>query len=92
MQFEIPTGPDEYLRLDDMYLFVKVKPVCENLPGKTAVEYDKIGLVNYCQHSMIKNVDVFIGDTQITSAHSSIHIVQYLRHFSAMEKMQRSRT
>jgi hypothetical protein len=81
IQFEITSGPDEYLRLGEISFHLKVKAKCDIPTGKTVVAWDKIGPVNYLLHSMIKQVDVFIGDTQITSSPSTYPYRAYFEAF-----------
>ena len=66
IQFEIQTAIDEYIDLEKLILYMKVK--LQRIPTiKTDSEFDNIAPTNYLLHSMIKQVDVFIGDKQITS-------------------------
>jgi hypothetical protein len=71
IQFEIPTSTDEYLRFENMYLQMRVKAKCAPKTSTAAVEWQNIGTCNYLLQSMIKQIDVFIGDTQITSSPST---------------------
>lgn len=80
IQFEIPTAIDEYLRFDDMYIYMKVKPKCSPINGEKTVDWSKIGVVNNLLHSAIKQV-VFIGDTQITSSPSTYSFRAYFDTF-----------
>ena len=66
IQFEIQTAIDEYIDLEKLLLYMKVK-LQRNSSIKAEADYENICPTNYLLHSMIKQVDVFVGDKQITS-------------------------
>ena len=67
IQFEITTALDEYLDLEKISLFMKIK-----IKNDTALvdkkDFEFISPVNYLLHSMIKQLDIYIGDTPISSS------------------------
>ena len=66
IQFEIQTAIDEYIDLEKLILYMKVKlNRIKSLANES--EFDNITPTNYLLHSMIKQVDIFIGDKQITT-------------------------
>jgi hypothetical protein len=68
IQFEIHTGIDEYIQFRDteLYLRLKIKLHKANAQAIVESDWDKVSPVNYLLHSLFKQVDVEIGDKQIT--------------------------
>ena len=86
VQFEIQTAFDEYLDLEALFLLLEVK--YKNIPG--VKKYDILKLTEskkewadikhepYLLHSMIKQLDIFIGDTQVSSSTPTYAYKAYL--------------
>ena len=67
IQFEIQTLVDEYIDLEKLVIYFKVK-IQNMTTAKDTKDFDMISPINYLLHSMIKQVDIFIGDQQITTS------------------------
>ena len=80
IQFEIPTAADEYFKFEDLFLYMRVK-VSKPATLKTDADWSKIAPVNYLLHSMIKQLDIFIGDKQVTTSPSTY---SYKAYFEAL--------
>lgn len=80
IQFELQTLIDEYLDLEKLVIYFKVK-LNKMTTIKDAKEWDMIAPVNYLLHSMIKQVDIFIGDHQITTSSPTYAYKAYLEAF-----------
>lgn len=65
VQFEIYTAADEYLDLEKLFLYLKVR-VKKNDTIK-ATDWVDIQPACYTLHSIIKQLDIFIGDKQIST-------------------------
>lgn len=77
IQFEIPTSIDEYIDLEKIYFYLKIK--VKKIDSVNAeADWDDISPVNYLLHSMIKQLDIFIGDKQITSSSSTYAFKAYI--------------
>jgi len=76
IQFEIRTGLNQYIQFRECTLYMclrvnlaKHKNLIENKEDKvTKEDWDKICPVNYLLHSMIKQITVTIGQTQISTS------------------------
>jgi hypothetical protein len=80
IQFEVPSRIDEYVEFDKMAIHFKVK--LQKLTSiKESKDFDMISPVNYLLHSMIKQVDIFIGDTQITQSSPTYAYRAYFEAF-----------
>ena len=66
IQFEIYTAADEYLDFEKLFLYMKVK--VKQDATITDSDWPDIGPVNYAMHAIIKQLDIFIGDKQITTS------------------------
>ena len=65
VQFEIFTAADEYLDLEKLFLYMKVQVKRDaNIKDD---DWGDIGPVNYAMHAIIKQMDIFIGDKQVTN-------------------------
>src|ERR1700712_4764613 len=65
VQFEIFTAVDEYLDLEKLFLYLKVRV---NLDSTiTDSDWIDVSPVSYLMHSVIRQMDIFIGDKQITT-------------------------
>ena len=79
IQFEIQTGIDEYIDLEKLYLSLKlrVKALHSDDPTKIA-DWKDVSQTNYLLHSLIKQMDIFIGDKQISSSSPTYSYKAYL--------------
>ena len=88
IQFEIQTAIDEYIDLEKLILYMKVK--LEKMKSvSTDAEWDNIAPTNYLLHSMIKQVDIFIGDKQITSNSPTYAYKAYFEAFLGFSRDQK---
>ena len=72
IQFEIPTSTDEYVRFDETELYIKAKFDIKQETDKDgkniAKNWYSVSPINYLLHSMIKQIDVFIGDKLVSAS------------------------
>ena len=74
VQFEIHTAFDEYLDLESIFLLLEIK--LKTITGLEAYDgssesskkWSDVMHAKYLLHSMIKQLDIFIGDTQVSSS------------------------
>src|SRR6266705_4010010 len=66
VQFEIQTSMDEYIDMEKLYFYLKGK--VHKPDGDTKDFFDNVAPINNLLHTMIKQLDIFIGDQQITSS------------------------
>lgn len=85
IQFEIPTASDEYFKFEDLFLHMKVK-VKPLKTIKTDEDWENIAPVNYLLHSMIKQLDIFIGDKQVTTSPSTYSYKAYFETLLGFNK------
>jgi hypothetical protein len=73
IEFNVHTGYDEYIKLSETELYMKIRvDLKKALTGTPdAADWDKVSVVNNLLHSMFKQVDIYIGDKQITLSHQT---------------------
>ena len=83
IQFEIQSAIDEYIDLEKLYLMLKVKVKnMDNLKIDQSTDgWDEISPVNNFLHSIIRQLDIFIGDTQISSTTPTYAYKAYFETF-----------
>lgn len=88
IQFELNSADDEYLDLEKLILYFKIK-VKKNKAIATEADWETISPVNYLLHSMIKQVDIFIGDKQISTTNPTYGYKAYFEAFFGFSKDQK---
>jgi hypothetical protein len=84
VQFEIQTAADEYIDLEKLFLYMKVRI------GSVAVEdWEDISPINYVLHTHIKQLDIFIGDKQVTTSSPFYAYKAYLEAKLGMPKTEK---
>jgi hypothetical protein len=81
IQFEIHTGIDEYIQMREceLYLCIRVSLVkLGSSPDITADDWKKVSPVNYLLHSMIKQVTLHIGQTQVNTSTTFYPYIAYI--------------
>ena len=68
VQFEIHTSFDEYLDLSKLFLYLKLKQKVQADLSEKSANWALIKHSNYFMHAMIKQLDIFIGSTQVSSS------------------------
>lgn len=70
LQFEVKTTFDEYLDLEKLFLLLKVRVKENPLLSAASLDtkWDDIEPKDYLLNTMIKQLDIFIGDTQVSSS------------------------
>ena len=71
VQFEINTAFDEYLDLSKLFLYLKLNFTEMTGLESGAEEFKSIKHCKYLLSSMIKQLDIFIGSTKITTSNST---------------------
>lgn len=77
LQFEVLTAEDEYLRLNELELYLKFhvkmqkKDASGSLVDVVQDDWNKICPANNLFHSMIKQIDVFIGTKRVITTSST---------------------
>ena len=75
LQFEIQTAIDEYIDLEKLYFYLKLKLKPINVKS---FSWDNVIPANYLLHSMIKQLDIFLGDKQISTSSPTYAYKAYL--------------
>jgi hypothetical protein len=65
IEFEVHSALDEYIRLDETELKLDFRIVLEKI-GPTDADWKKLSTANNLLHSLFKQVDLFIGNKQVT--------------------------
>jgi hypothetical protein len=90
IQFEIPTSPDEYLDLQNIFLWMQGKLVKLDGSNYPAAEDDRYSLVNYALNTIFDQVTIYLGTTQISHSSNTYHYLSYIEGllFSDIEGSQ----
>lgn len=83
IEFEIHTGIDEYIQMRECELYFRIrinlaKSFSASDAKVVADDWKKISPVNYLLHSMIKQVSVKIGQTQVNSSSGNYPYIAYI--------------
>ena len=80
LEFHVPTSEDEYVRLDDTSLYLRIKVTATSSSPSANIEkpLKKVSPVNYLLHSMIKQMDLMIGDKLVTASPQTYGYRAYL--------------
>ncbi|XP_054168395.1 uncharacterized protein F54H12.2-like [Oppia nitens] len=83
IEFEVHTGLNEYINLSksEIYLCLKIKlqkSTVSKSPDIKADDWKLISPVNYLLHSFIKQIDVVIGQTSVSSTSVNYPYVAYM--------------
>ncbi|XP_025018287.1 uncharacterized protein F54H12.2-like [Tetranychus urticae] len=70
LEFHIPTSKDEYILMHETYLYVKMQLVMNKNDNTAMTEADWVWLkpANNLLHSMIKQVELKLGNREVTSS------------------------
>jgi len=73
IEFNIQTSNDEYIKLSETELYLKLRINLTKAlnADPDAKDWDKVSVVNNLLHSLFKQIDVFIGDKQVTLSHQT---------------------
>jgi len=88
IEFNVTTAPDEYILFHESYLYLKVRVVLTKTePGAwTKDHWDSICPTNYLLHSLFKQVEVSIGQKEITLAPQTYAYRAYLEALLGFSK------
>lgn len=98
LDYIIHTAEDEYLRLNDLELYFKIKFDIKKFDqnGKdveiTLADWNSVSPVNNLLHSMIKEINVFIGANQINASSSTYAYKAFLKKRVAFSQDAKSTT
>jgi len=83
IQFNLSSGEDEYIQLQESLLYMKIRVSIVKLDKSpiTADDWKKVSPVNYLLHSMFKYIELEVGDQLITMAPNSY---SYRAYFDAL--------
>ena len=84
VQFEIQSSMDEYIDMEKLYLYLKIK--VKKPDTNTSNYFNLIAPINNLLHTMIKQIDIFIGDQQITSSSPTYAYKAYIETLLGFSK------
>ena len=76
IEFHIPGNTEDYVDVNDIYLYVKFKVLKSN--GTVIDDADKVGVVNLPICSLFQDVSLTLGETQIEGGQQSYPYIGYL--------------
>jgi hypothetical protein len=88
--FEFTTLYDEYLRLDESYLYIKYTVKAGLTTPQKAAKWEQVKPVNYLLHSMFKNVSLHINDVLVTQSVELYPFRAYLDAFLGYSDVAKS--
>ena len=93
IKFEIHSGIDEYIRLDEteLYMQIRVHLLRPMKAAITANDWKTVASVNNLLHSLFKQVDLAIGDKQVTiSGHTYAYRAEIETRLGASKEAKES--
>lgn len=94
IDFEVRSGEDEYIRMETVELFLKIRVnIVKNEDGANKASADdwlNISPVNNLLHSMIKQTEIYIGDTKVCANQSEYAYKAYFEKRLALLLRQRN--
>ena len=66
IEFHVAASNDDYLDLNNTYLFTRVKITKAN--GANLVQADDVGFINYPANTMFSQLDITLGDRLISNS------------------------
>ena len=80
IEFDVNSNLNEYIKLDDIFLYMKFRVNLKKSPGALAADdWKSVSLVNNSLHSMFNQVDLSINDIQTTISLLTYAHKAYLR-------------
>lgn len=88
IEFRIPTSKDEYILFHETYLYFKLQLKIKNVDGKdiAATDWSKIKATNNLLHSMIKQIDLKIGNKEMSSVSNTYAYRAYFENLLGFSK------
>ena len=87
LQFEIKSAVDEYIDMEKLYLYLKIKI---KKPADSKLDQTKFftsfAVVNNLLHSLIKQLDIFIGDQQFNTSSPTYAYKAYFENLLGFSK------
>jgi hypothetical protein len=68
IEFDIPVSADEYLDLQNVYIWTKGRVVQTNGANFPAALNGRFSLINYALHTMFDQLSVYLGGTLISQS------------------------
>jgi len=78
IDFSILGNGEEYISLADTILSIQFKIVKEDGSALSAADSLRVAPVNYFLHALFSQIDVTVGDKQVSGAHTAYPYVAYL--------------
>src|SRR5882757_6373729 len=78
IEFDIPISPEEYLDLQNVYLWIKGKVVQQNGTDFPAAQDDRYSLINYALNTIFDQVDVTLAGTLVSQPSNAYQYLSYI--------------
>ena len=78
IQFDIPISADEYLDLQNVYLWIKGKLTDSAGVNFVQAQDDRYSLVNYALNTMFDQLTIHLDSTQISQSSNTYHYLSYI--------------
>ena len=78
IEFDIPVSPEEYLDLQNIYLWIKGKVVQLDGTDFPAAQDDRYSLINYALNTIFDQLEVTLGGTLVSQSSKTYHYLSYI--------------
>ncbi len=78
VEFDIPISPDEYLDLQNIYLWIKGRVVQQDGTAYAADQDTRYSLINYALFTIFDQLDVTLAGTLVTQSSKTFHYQSYI--------------
>src|SRR5882757_10621375 len=73
IEFDIPISPEEYLDLQNVYLWIKGRLVEQNDTVYVAANDNNYSMINYGLNTIFNQLDVTLGGTLVSQSSNTYH-------------------
>src|SRR6266700_6745087 len=78
VEFDIPISPDEYLDLQNIYLWIKGRVVQQDGTAYATDQDTRYSLINYALFTIYDQLDVTLAGTLVTQSSKTFHYQSYI--------------
>ena len=90
IEFDIPISSDEYLDLQNVYLWVKGKVVRPDGTDFPADQDGRYSLINYALNTMFDQLSIYLGGTLVSQSSKTYHYLSYIEAITQMSASAQS--
>ena len=86
IEFDIPVAIDEYLDLQNVFLWYKAKLTLQDGTDFDAAQNNRYSLINYGLNTIFDQLSIFLGGTLINQSANTYHYLAYIEAITQNDK------